>query len=182
MKGVILNRILILVLVALLFSCSATEIEQTVEQNIVQEDVYNTQESVIPNDSFTPPMEKFRISSKFGFRTHPLGGEEFDLHKGVDLVGPKNSKILATKEGTVVVHFPPPNAYYRGHPIFGGLIIIYHGDGVYTLYGHLKTSYVREGQKISQGEIIGVQGSTGISTGPHLHFEIIIDPEIALKQ
>lgn len=170
-----------LIFVIFLISCNATEVVENIEQDMVSEEIYEDTHEIVPS-GFIPPMEKFRISSKFGFRTHPLGGEEFDLHKGVDLVGPKNSKILATKEGTVVVHFPPPNAYYRGHPIFGGLIIIYHGDGVYTLYGHLKTSYVREGQKISQGEIIGVQGSTGVSTGPHLHFEIIIDPEIALKQ
>lgn len=170
-----------------LFSCSIKEeyneqedVVQVVEQIRYIDKVRYTDEFVIPTD-FIAPMKEYSVSSKFGFRTHPLGGEEFDLHKGVDLVGPKNSKIMAAQDGVVVIHFPPPNGHYKGHPVYGGLVIIDHGNGIFTLYGHFKATYVREGQKVKKGDIIGMQGSTGVSTGPHLHFEIVVDPAIALK-
>jgi len=182
-----LKKIILLLFVISSFSCSNKKEIKYVEEIRYKDEIRYVEkikyvdEFVIPTD-FSPPMTDYKISSKFGFRTHPLGGEEFDLHKGVDLVGPKDAKVMAAKEGVVAIHFPPPNGHFKGHSIYGGLIIINHQNGVFTLYGHLKSTYVREGQKIKKGEMIGIQGSTGISTGPHLHFEIVVDPVIALKE
>lgn len=136
----------------------------------------------IPTD-FVSPMKKYIVSSKFGFRKNPMGGiVDFDMHKGVDLVGPKNSEVYAVKDGIVAISYPPPNGHFKGHPIYGGMLLIDHGDGVFTLYGHFKTTYVREKMIVKKGQLIGVQGNTGLSTGPHLHFEILVDPVLALEE
>jgi murein DD-endopeptidase MepM/ murein hydrolase activator NlpD len=60
------------------------------------------------------------------------------------------------------------------------MILLDHGGGVYTRYGHLAETWVREGAVVEQGQVLGIVGSTGISTGPHLHFEVLIDPAIEL--
>jgi len=130
---------------------------------------------------FSSPMKDYRISSKFGFRKNPMGGEEFDMHKGIDIVGSKNANIYAVYDGKVVIHFPPPNGYFKGHHTYGALIIIDHGKGLFTLYGHMSSTFVNEGMYVKKGQLIGKQGSTGRSTGPHLHFEIIFDPAYVLN-
>jgi len=76
----------------------------------------------------------------------------------------------------VVDHWPPPDGYWRGHPTFGGLIVIDHGNELFTLYGHLSDSFVREGRWVEAGQVIGELGDTGIATGPHLHFEVVVNP------
>ena len=130
-----------------------------------------------------PPMESYWISSGSGYRTDPMGGkEESQLHKGLDLVGPHHTPVKAAAAGVVVEHWPAPNGYFRGHPIYGGLIVIDHLNGTFTLYGHLSTTYVSEGDRVEAGEIIGRQGNTGISTGEHLHFEVIVNPLLYLSE
>ena len=129
-------------------------------------------------EEFGKPLDSYVISSEFGYRQNPMGGLEghMRLHKGVDLVGPYNSPIKAVKSGVVVEHWPAPNGYFKGHPVYGGLVVIEHDDGVFTLYAHFKDTFVNEGQKVEKGEIIGIQGDTGLATGDHLHFEIITNP------
>jgi murein DD-endopeptidase MepM/ murein hydrolase activator NlpD len=129
-------------------------------------------------EDFGSPLDSYTISSDFGYRQNPMGGLEGNvrLHKGVDLVGPYNSVIKAVKSGVIVEHWPPPNGFFKGHPIYGGLIVIEHNDGVFTLYAHFKDTFIKEGQIVKKGEILGIQGSSGISTGDHLHFEVITDP------
>ena len=123
------------------------------------------------------PLDEYWVSSHAGYRDDPMGGrEEFRLHKGVDLVGPSRAPIRAAAAGVVIEHWPAPNGYYKGHPIYGGLVVIDHLEGTYTLYGHLSETFVRQGQRVEQGAIIGRQGNTGVSTGEHLHFEVIVDP------
>jgi murein DD-endopeptidase MepM/ murein hydrolase activator NlpD len=130
-----------------------------------------------------PPMDSFWISSGSGYRDDPMGGkEESQLHKGLDLVGPHRAPVKAAAAGVIAEHWPAPNGYYKGHPIFGGLVVIDHLDGTLTLYGHLSTTYVGEGDRVEAGEIIGRQGNTGISTGEHLHFEVIVNPLIYLSE
>ena len=130
-----------------------------------------------------PPMESYWISSGSGYRTDPMGGkEESQLHKGLDLVGPHHTPVKAAAAGVVVEHWPAPNGYFRGHPIYGGMIVIDHLNGTFTLYGHLSTTYVSEGDRVEAGEIIGRQGNTGISTGEHLHFEVIVNPLLYLSE
>ena len=189
MKNIFLFATLFLVL---LTSCGVknTPIEDSTDNNkiIVYETRYKEVEKIkeiVPpniNVDFSPPMDEFEVSSKFGFRVDPLGNQEkdFDLHKGLDLVGSKNSQIKAVQDGIVVVHFPPPYKKFKGHPIYGGLVIIDHGNGLYTLYAHMKETYVQERQRVTKGQVIGIQGRTGEATGDHLHFEILVDPSYAI--
>jgi len=127
------------------------------------------------------PLSEYRISSPAGIRPNPLGGGEQGLHRGVDLVGPMRAPVLAAADGVVVDHWPAPGGRWQGHPVFGGLVILDHGQGVYTLYGHLRETRVHTGQVVVRGQVVGFQGSTGISLGEHLHFEVVVDPEMALR-
>lgn len=137
-------------------------------------------EQFFPLPVFIMPIQDiYAISSGFGNRKvviQGMGGEEGDFHRGVDLVSKKDAKIVASASGRVYIHYPPPNGFFKGHPIFGGLIVLDHGNNIYSLYGHLSKSYVRENQYVKQGEVIGIVGNTGASTGTHLHFEILINP------
>jgi murein DD-endopeptidase MepM/ murein hydrolase activator NlpD len=102
------------------------------------------------------------ISSRFGWRTHPLTGSR-RFHSGVDIAAPTGAPVVATASGTVV------SAGWNGG--YGNAVIIQHNDTQQTLYGHLSKVSVKLGEMIAQGTIIGLVGSTGNSTGPHLHFE-----------
>lgn len=136
---------------------------------------YWTRMSLLP-PPFYPPLEGAVVSSACGYRTDPMGGAEEALHKGIDLVGPKGATVYAALAGRVVDHWPSPTTYWRGHPIFGGLIVLDHGGGLFTLSGHLSSSYVHEGDWVEAGQPIGIIGDTGIATGRHLHFEVVVDP------
>ena len=114
------------------------------------------------------------ISSRFGERIHPITGE-LKNHNGMDIASNMGTAVYAADGGRVVLA-----EWYGG---YGNCIMIEHANGYKTLYGHLSTIGVSEGQTVSQGETIGQVGSTGNSTGPHLHFEVYIngsrvDPEL----
>jgi murein DD-endopeptidase MepM/ murein hydrolase activator NlpD len=126
--------------------------------------------------SLSPPISPYEISSSTGYRLSPMGGATDTLHRGIDLVGPSRCPVRAAASGTVVELWPPPGGKFSGHPVFGGLIVLDHGNGLFTLYGHLSATYVHTGDAVEEGQIIGRQGSTGNSTGEHLHFEVIINP------
>jgi len=103
------------------------------------------------------------ISSRYGWRIHPITGRK-DFHHGVDIRAPAGTPVRATADGVVV---------YAGRTkLNGNFVIIGHGYGYTTLYAHLKKYKVKVGQKVKRGEIIGYVGSTGLSTGPHLHYEV----------
>lgn len=135
--------------------------------------------------TLTSPMDEHVLTSECGIRKDPMGGELEGLHNGIDMVGPSGAKVKAAAPGTIADHWLVPGWHngvlYKGHPIFGGCIVIDHGGGVFTLYGHLKETEVHIGDEIKRGQVIGIQGSTGISTGEHLHFEVIYDPVVALE-
>jgi murein DD-endopeptidase MepM/ murein hydrolase activator NlpD len=143
-------------------------------------------ELLIPTLIFalSPPMSTYSVSSGVGYRLDPMGGGEEALHRGLDMVGPPSSAILAAGDGVVVEHWLPPGTprgdgnTFTGHPVFGGMIIIDHGHGIWTLYGHLSKTFVREGMRVKRGQVIGIQGHTGQATGDHLHFEVVIDPTL----
>ncbi|MGB7440816.1 MAG: peptidoglycan DD-metalloendopeptidase family protein [Coleofasciculaceae cyanobacterium] len=117
--------------------------------------VFGTGQLVFPNDS--------DITSEFGWRLHPvLGTSRF--HAGIDFGGSYGSTIRAADRGTVIFA-----GWYGG---YGYAVIVDHGGGLATLYGHTSKLYVSEGQTVQQGEAIAAVGSTGLSTGPHLHFEV----------
>lgn len=118
------------------------------------------------------PVTKNKITSKFGLRTDPFKRTS-SFHTGVDIRGKVGDPVFAAAEGTVI------QAEYFGG--YGNYIVIQHSDVYTTSYAHLSKIDVEVGDKINKGEIIGAVGSTGRSTGPHLHYEIIkngkpIDP------
>lgn len=106
------------------------------------------------------------VTSGFGYRVHPIYGTR-RLHQGLDLSGGSGTPIAAAKSGTVL------SAGWRGG--YGNAVVISHGDGVTTLYAHQSSMNVSSGSQVSRGDIIGWVGSTGASTGPHLHFEVRIN-------
>jgi murein DD-endopeptidase MepM/ murein hydrolase activator NlpD len=124
----------------------------------------------------SPPLDGAVVSSSCGYRMDPMGGSTEGLHKGVDLVAPIGTPVRAVLDGVVVEHWPAPDGYWKGHSVFGGMIVLDHGDGLFSIYGHLSVTYVHEGWTFEAGTIIGEVGDTGISTGPHLHLEIVVDP------
>ncbi|WP_392481442.1 murein hydrolase activator EnvC family protein [Nostoc sp. C110] len=102
-------------------------------------------------------------SSPFGWRVHPILGYR-RFHAGLDFAASYGSKIRAADSGRVIFA-----GWYGG---YGRAVIIDHGNGITTLYGHTSELYVSEGQAVERGQAIGAVGSTGFSTGPHLHFEV----------
>ena len=113
---------------------------------------------------FTWPCPNYsRISDNYGMRMHPTLGVE-KMHNGIDLAAPSGSPILAAYNGTVVA------ADYNS--TMGNYIMINHGAGLYTIYMHCSALYVSKGQDVTSGTKIGAVGSTGRSTGPHLHFGV----------
>ncbi|MDQ3817969.1 MAG: M23 family metallopeptidase [Acidobacteriota bacterium] len=109
------------------------------------------------------------LSSGYGTRHNPFGGRSYEFHKGQDIVVPIGTPVMATADGVVV-----SAGWHKG---YGNGIYIDHGNGIMTRYGHLSRIEVTEGQQVKRGQLIGLSGSTGRSTGPHLHYEVRIDGE-----
>jgi len=107
------------------------------------------------------------VSSLYGWRVHPIRGERA-LHRGVDIALPIGTEILSTQYGIVT---------FAGYDAdgFGNFLVIDDGKGVVTKYAHCHTLLVRNGDTVAMGDVIATVGSTGASTGPHLHFEVLID-------
>jgi len=113
--------------------------------------------------SYVYPLMAPRVSSGFGLRIHPIRRFSRD-HQGVDLAAPIGSPIRAISAGTIVFADP-----YQG---YGKLVVIKHNHGITSHYAHCDKLRVNPGQRVKAGEIIAYVGSSGLSTGPHLHFEI----------
>ena len=130
--------------------------------------------TVTGTGSFTWPCPSCTyITSRVGYRWHPVSGQ-WKYHSGLDIGAAYGASIVAADGGTVTI------AGVNGG--YGNCVMIDHGNGYYTLYGHMSSIAVSVGQSVSKGATIGYVGSTGVSTGPHLHFEIrqgttILDPE-----
>jgi len=105
-----------------------------------------------------------RVASGYGMRVHPIY-KTVKMHTGMDFTAPVGTEIHATGTGTVT------KVEYDGRG-YGNNVIINHGYGYETLYGHMSRVTVRPGQKISRGDLIGYVGNSGTSTGPHLHYEV----------
>lgn len=105
----------------------------------------------------------------FGVRGNPFGGGASEYHSGQDISAPRGTPVIAPADGTVV-HAGWQSGY-------GNLVTVDHGNGLSTRYGHLSKVEVAEGQEIRRGELLGLVGSTGRSTGPHLHYEVRIHDE-----
>ncbi len=109
------------------------------------------------------PVSGGRISSTYGARMHPILGY-LRMHAGIDIAAPYGTPIRAVAEGTV--------AYSGWHGGHGNYVKVNHAGGLATGYGHMSKIAARVGQKITRGQVIGYVGSTGLSTGPHLHYEL----------
>ena len=119
--------------------------------------------SVTNGITWTMPCAYLRLSSPYGYRVHPVYGT-YSFHDGVDLANYSGTPILATRAGTVTFALYSPTAGY--------FVSINHGDGFSSVYMHMTHFIVSAGQEVAAGQTIGYMGSTGTSTGPHLHFGI----------
>lgn len=112
-----------------------------------------------------------KINNQYGWRANPFGGGGMENHPGMDIDGNKGDSIIAPAEGVVI------KAEWQGG--YGNMIEISHGNNLTTRYGHLSEIGVEVGQTVTRGQTIGRVGSTGRSTGPHLHYEVRINDEPA---
>jgi len=140
----------------------------------VQDNSYKQIDGLIKNKeqllSHTPAIQPVsnkdlnRIASGFGYRIDPVY-KTVKMHAGLDFAAPQGTPIYATANGTIIVSGNKGNGY-------GNHVVINHGYGYETLYGHMVKVKLSPGQKVSRGEVIGWVGSTGKSTGPHCHYEV----------
>ena len=139
-------------------------LEKAVAEEKARLEAENTQARIYNGGMFAWPCPSYkRISDEYGNRMHPtLGVEKF--HNGLDMAASSGSSILAAYDGDVVA------ADYSAS--MGNYIMIDHGSGLYTIYMHCSALYVSKGQTVSKGQNIAAVGSTGRSTGPHLHFGV----------
>ena len=113
-----------------------------------------------------PVPDSQRITSYYGYRIHPVYKTK-KFHSGIDIGIGYGKPIVATGDGTVTL------AAYNGG--YGKCLIINHGSGISTLYAHNSSLLVSKGEKVTRGQVIAYAGSTGVSTGPHLHFEVRVN-------
>lgn len=109
------------------------------------------------------PVEGGWVSSNFGSRMHPISGRK-QFHRGVDIPGKLGADVLAVADGVVIQS--------KNNATYGWLVEIDHGDNYKTLYSHNKKNLVKVGETVKKGQAIAKIGSTGLSTGPHVHFEV----------
>ncbi|MFF1384464.1 M23 family metallopeptidase [Arthrobacter sp. NPDC058288] len=121
--------------------------------------------------SLGAPLEQMVTASPFGFRVSPITGGAGEFHRGQDYAAQCGTSVFAAASGTVT--------FSGWHPYGGGnRVVIDHGNGLETTYNHLSSSSVQVGQKVTRGEVIALSGTTGASTGCHLHFEVMVNGEV----
>jgi murein DD-endopeptidase MepM/ murein hydrolase activator NlpD len=146
---------------------SALKLEAGLQEVSLEELTQSIKDKKVVWDS-TPSVWPVRgwLSSGYGKRISPFTGR-LAMHKGIDIATRRDTEITAPASGVVA---------YKGYDSgLGRLIKINHGYGIQTLYGHLAKDNVRIGQKIKRGDVIGYVGNTGMSTGPHLHYEVFVN-------
>jgi len=126
------------------------------------------QSKYVGGEYLWPAPGYYTITSPYGRRYHPIL-KKYSTHTGVDIGAPSGAKVLAANAGTVIIS--------GWNDAYGNYIVINHGGGQTTLYGHMSKLLVKKGATVKRGDNIGLVGSTGWSTGPHLHFEISINGE-----
>ncbi|MGL4850807.1 MAG: murein hydrolase activator EnvC family protein [Clostridium sp.] len=130
-------------------------------------DQIGNQGGTAPSASGFVRPSSFGISSQYGPRVHPVTGDKNGFHTGTDFAAPYGATTVAANSGTVVF-----SGVMSG---YGNTVVIDHGGGVQTLYAHASQNLVSSGQKVSRGQAVAKVGSTGQSTGPHLHFEVRVN-------
>lgn len=141
-----------------------------VKMNRLEKDLH-VYESVLREKGYMPsvwPVEG-KLESGFGGRRNPFGGSSYEFHSGQDIDAPWGAPVIAGASGKVTFV-----GWQNG---YGQLVIVDHGGGLTTRYGHLSNIAAFEGQTVKRGEFLGKVGSTGRSTGPHLHYEVRINDE-----
>ena len=124
----------------------------------------NTMLAAIPAIQPVANKDLKRMASGYGMRIHPIY-KTFKLHTGMDFTAPVGTEIRATGNGVV------SKVEFNGRG-YGNNVVVNHGYGYQTLYGHMSRMTVRPGQRVNRGDIIGYVGNSGTSTGPHLHYEV----------
>lgn len=133
------------------------------ETDIVDEKALFIPGAKIHFADFLWPVENYRLAGRFGLRKHPIFRKRI-FHEGLDLAKQYGAAVRSSSDGRVV---------FAGYKIgYGKVVIIYHKNDFSTLYGHLKSYCVKAGKYVKAGQTIGEVGSSGYSTGPHLHFEV----------
>jgi murein DD-endopeptidase MepM/ murein hydrolase activator NlpD len=157
-----------------LVKSTALKLELIRRKMVVQSKSYDEVSELIKNKedllSHTPAIQPVsnkdlnRISSGFGYRIHPVY-KFAKMHEGLDFTAPRGTDVYAAADGVIAVANVSSSGY-------GNEIVINHGYGYKTRYAHLNGFAVRQGQKVKRGELIGYVGNTGLSTAPHLHYEV----------
>lgn len=151
---------------------------QSMQSEQPQEGGAETAEFPTPREfesRFTFPIAEsdyLELTSPFGYRVSPILGVEM-YHQGLDVAATWRAQVVAAADGVVVEHWPPPDGYFRGHDVYGGLVVVEHSDGWRSLYAHLSETRVNTGDWVRAGTVLGRVGATGLSRGAHLHFELI---------
>ncbi|HVF88984.1 MAG TPA: M23 family metallopeptidase [Blastocatellia bacterium] len=109
------------------------------------------------------------VTDGFGIRSNPFSGESREVHEGLDIAADFGTPVSSTADGLVIWAAP--------HGGYGNLVIVFHSNGITTRYGHLSKITVEPGQRVKRGEQVGHVGSTGRSTGPHVHYEIRVNDQ-----
>lgn len=151
-------------------SASLDELQQLLENRQLQLTVLeqyllnrNLQEQAEPSGR---PIHKGWLSSHYGMRNHPISGKR-EMHKGIDFAGKLGSDVVAVAKGVVT---------YSGRKYgYGNVIDINHGNGYVTRYAHNRKNLVAVGDKVDKGAVIAEMGTSGRSTGPHVHFEVLVN-------
>lgn len=161
---------------------TATRLDKLSKQLYIQSKSYDEVNKMIKNKTemlaSIPAIQPIankdlqRIASGFGYRMHPIY-KTTRMHAGIDFTAPTGTDIYCTGDGVVV---EADNAHG-----YGRKVVVDHGFGYKTIYAHMKEFKVRKGQKVKRGDVLGTVGSTGLSTAPHLHYEVVrngvkIDP------
>lgn len=140
----------------------ATRQEQSLQQ---LQAYFQDQKSLLASTPSTWPVRGW-VTSDFGQRLDPYTADRV-MHSGLDIAGPHGKEIIAPADGTVVF-----SGLEGG---YGNVIVIDHGYGIKTRYGHLSSLQAKAGEKVNRGQVIATLGNTGRSTGPHLHYEVRVD-------
>jgi murein DD-endopeptidase MepM/ murein hydrolase activator NlpD len=143
-------------------SAEATRQEQSLQE---LQAYFQDQKSLLASTPSTWPVRGW-VTSDFGQRIDPYTAERV-MHAGLDIAGPHGKEVLSPSDGTVVF------AGLEGG--YGNVLVIDHGYGIKTRYGHLSSIKVKPGDKVKRGEIVALMGNTGRSTGPHLHYEVRVN-------
>jgi murein DD-endopeptidase MepM/ murein hydrolase activator NlpD len=121
--------------------------------------------------SLGAPLDQLNTASSFGYRVSPITGGSGEFHRGQDYAAQCGTAVHAAASGTVT--------FNGWHPYGGGnRVVIDHGNGLETTYNHLSSASVTVGQQLTRGDVLAMSGTTGASTGCHLHFEVMINGEV----